>query len=270
MLNIYISFSRLHIREDNHIVSSSPVTKGKASRAPRCGSVTVAKSSPSTPRVSEAPENWEQPPSASKVHSIGGAGICKRAMPSVSSSPPMAQWVGQRPPKNSCTRRANLVSPVSNHDDRQISSAGCSPSDFSPGLNSSGMNDQHPFSSMANGTQQFKVKLENGPSPARFSESEESGAGENRLKEKVTVSDVMEDKIVCDAQNGSPSVILAKKNKSVNKDEFTAGVRRQGRGGRGSSFSTSNISPLREKVESATTIKPLQSTRPGSDKHRRC
>lgn len=162
------------------------------------------------------------------------------------------------------------MSPVSNHDDRQISSAGCSPSDFSPGLNSSGMNDQHPFSSMANGTQQFKVKLENGPSPARFSEGEESGAGESRLKEKVTVSDIMEDKIVCDAQNGSPSVILAKKNKSVNKDEFTAGVRRQGRGGRGSSFSTSNISPLREKVESATTIKPLQSTRPGSDKHRRC
>ncbi|KAG5533036.1 hypothetical protein RHGRI_027316 [Rhododendron griersonianum] len=260
--------NKLHIREDNHIVSSSPVTKGKASRAPRCGSVTVAKSSPSTPRVSEAPENWEQPPSASKIHSIGGADICKRAMPSVSSSPPMAQWVGQRPPKNSRTRRANLVSPVSNHDDRQISSAGCSPSDFSPGLNSSGMNDQHPFSSMANGTQQFKVKLENGPSPARFSEGEESGAGESRLKEKVTVSDIMEDKIVCDAQNGSPSVILAKKNKSVNKDEFTAGVRRQGRGGRGSSFSTSNISPLREKVESATTIKPLQSTRPGSDKHR--
>lgn len=162
------------------------------------------------------------------------------------------------------------MSPVSNHDERQISSTGCSPSDCSPGINSSGTNDQHPFSGMANGTQQLKVKLENGPSPARFSESEESGAGDNGLKEKVTVGEVVEDKIVCAAQNGGPSVILAKKNKSVNKEEFTVGVRRQGRGRRGSSFPTSNISPLKEEVESTATIKPLQSTKPGSDKHRRC
>ncbi|XP_057463125.1 uncharacterized protein LOC130753171 isoform X2 [Actinidia eriantha] len=214
---------RLNIREDNHIVSPSSVTKGKASRAPRSGSVAIANSSPNIPRVSGAPENWEQSPSANKMHSIGGANNRKRAIASESASPSMAQWAGQRPQKKSRTRRANLVSPVSNNEEMQLSSEGCSPSDFSAKIHSSGMNDSHRFRGMVNGTQQFKLKLENVPSPARFCESEESGAGENRLKERVMDSGEVEEKTI--AQNAGPSVLLTRKNKSIIKEETSDVVR---------------------------------------------
>lgn len=259
--------NKLNIREDNHIVSPSPVTKGKASRAPRTGSVTAANSSPNIPRVSGAPESWGQPSNVNKIHSIGGANNRKRAMPSGSSSPSMAQWVGQRPPKMSRTRRANLVSPVSSHEETQISSEGCSPSDFGSRINSSGTNGLVFPRGVANGAQQFKVKLENLSSPARFSESEESGAGENRLKEKVMGSEEVEEKAVTAVQNAGTSVFLSKKSKSLIKEEISDGVRRPGRSGRGSSFSMASISPVREKLENAATTKPLRSTRPGSDKN---
>ncbi|XP_028081625.1 uncharacterized protein LOC114283022 isoform X3 [Camellia sinensis] len=258
---------RLNIREDNHIVSPSPVTKGKASRAPRTGSVTAANSSPNIPRVSGAPESWGQPSNVNKIHSIGGANNRKRAMPSGSSSPSMAQWVGQRPPKMSRTRRANLVSPVSSHEETQISSEGCSPSDFGSRINSSGTNGLVFPRGVANGAQKFKVKLENLSSPARFSESEESGAGENRLKEKAMGSEEVEEKAVTAVQNAGTSVFLSKKSKSLIKEEISDGVRRPGRSGRGSSFSMASISPVREMLENAATTKPLRSTRPGSDKN---
>ncbi|GFZ06013.1 hypothetical protein Acr_18g0001830 [Actinidia rufa] len=253
---------RLNIREDNHIVSPSSVIKGKASRTPRSGSVAIANSSPNIPRVSGAPENWEQSPSANKMHSIGGANNRKRAIASESASPSMAQWAGQRPQKKSRTRRANLVSPVSNNEEMQLSSEGCSPSDFSAKIHSSGMNDSHRFRGMVNGTQQFKLKLENVPSPARFCESEESGAGENRLKERVMDSGEVEEKTI--AQNAGPSVLLTRKNKSIIKEETSDVVR----SGRGSSFSTASISPVRGKLENTATTKPLRSTRPGSDGNR--
>ncbi|THG08854.1 hypothetical protein TEA_017880 [Camellia sinensis var. sinensis] len=259
--------NKLNIREDNHIVSPSPVTKGKASRAPRTGSVTAANSSPNIPRVSGAPESWGQPSNVNKIHSIGGANNRKRAMPSGSSSPSMAQWVGQRPPKMSRTRRANLVSPVSSHEETQISSEGCSPSDFGSRINSSGTNGLVFPRGVANGAQKFKVKLENLSSPARFSESEESGAGENRLKEKAMGSEEVEEKAVTAVQNAGTSVFLSKKSKSLIKEEISDGVRRPGRSGRGSSFSMASISPVREMLENAATTKPLRSTRPGSDKN---
>ncbi|PSR98782.1 Neuron navigator 3 like, partial [Actinidia chinensis var. chinensis] len=256
---------KLNIREDNHIVSPSPVTKGKASRAPRSGSAAIANSSPNIPRVSGAPENWEPSPGANKIHSVGGANNRKRAMTS-GSSPSMAKWAGQRPQKITRARRVNLVSPVSNNEEMQLSSEGCSPSDFGARIHSSGMNDSHRFRGMVNGTQQFKVKLENVLSPARFCESEESGAGENRLKERVMDSGEVEEKTI--AQNACPSVLLTRKSKTIIKEETSDAVRRQGRSGRGSSFSTASISPVREKLENTATTKPLRSTRPGSDRNR--
>lgn len=258
-------FSRLMIREDNHIVSPSPVTKGKASRASRSGPVTAANSSPNTPHVAEG---WETLPTVSKVPSIGGGNSRKRAMASgSSSSPPMAQWVGQRPQKISRTRRANLVSPVSNLEEMQISPEASSPTDFAARINSRGMNGSLLLRGISNATQQLKSKRESVSTPdASFSENEEAG---NKLKERVTGIVEVEEKAVYAVLNAGPSVFLTKNEKSHIKEESSDGVQRQGRGGRGSPFA--GISPMREKLENnKVATKPLRSTRPGSDKSGRC
>lgn len=250
------------IREDNHIVNPSPVTKGKASRAPRSGPGTAASPSPNVPHVAEG---WETLSTVNKVPSMGGGNSRKRAMPSgSSSSPPMAQWVGQRPQKISRTRRANLVSPVSNLEEMQISPEASSPSDFATRMNSSGTNGSLLLRGVSNGTQQLKSKRESVLSPdARFSENEETG---NKLKERVAGIVEVEEKAVNAILNAGPSVFLTKKEKSYIKEESSDGVQRQGRTGRGSSLA--GISPVREKLENTVTTKPLR--RPGSDKSGRC
>ncbi|KAA8534553.1 hypothetical protein F0562_032070 [Nyssa sinensis] len=256
--------NKLNIRVDNHVAGPSTVTKGKASRAPRTGSAVAANSSPNIPRVFGALESWEKAPSVNKIYSVGGANNRKRPMASGSSSPPITQWVGQRPQKISRTRRANLVSPVSNHDEM---SEGCSPSDFGSRITSGGTNSSLLSRGVANGAQQFKVKIESVPSPARLSESEESGAGETRLKGKGMGSGEVGQKAVNAVKNVGSSVMLTKKNKLLIKEQIGDGVRRQGRSGRGSSFSRASISPVREKLENAATTKPLRSTRPNFDKN---
>ena len=229
----------------------------------------AANSSLSFPRTSGALEGWEQPLSVNKTHSISATNNRKRPMPTGSSSPPMAQWGGQRPQKISRTRRANLVSPVSNHDEVQISSEGCTP-DFGARMASTGNSGSLFARGVGNGSQHGKMKLENVSSPARLSESEESGAGENRSKEKGMSNCEAEERSVNGIQNAGSSVLIAKKNKILIKEDIGDGVRRQGRSGRGSAFSRACISPMREKFENPTTTKPLRSARPGSDKNGRC
>ncbi|RVW86991.1 hypothetical protein CK203_043491 [Vitis vinifera] len=207
----------------------SRVIKGKISRAPRTGSVMMADSSPDVHSSSGALEGWEQP-SITKVSLLGVVNNQKRPLSTASSSQPMAQWVGQRPHKISRTRRASLVSPVSNHDEAQ-----------------------------------FKIELENVPSPVGLSESEESGAGGNKLKEKG--NDSSENAV--DAVHKVGSFILpTRKNKIIIREEVGSGMQKQGRSGRGSSLSKPNIPPMREKLENRPTEKPLQTMRPGSDKNK--
>lgn len=258
--------NKLNIREGNHAVGPSPVPKGKGSRAPRTGPVAVPNSSSNFSRSSGSFEEWEQHQNVDKVQGVVGANNRKRPMPTESLSPPMAQWVGQRPPKNSRTRRANLVSPVSNLDEMQTSSEGCAASDFGARITSSGSNVSLLARSAPNGTQQLKVKLENVLSPARLSESEESGAGENKLKEKGTGGGEVEERSVNGGRNVGPSLLLTKKNKTL-RDGIEDGVRRQGRSGRGSPFPRASISPMREKLGTQSPTKPLRSSRPGSDKN---
>ncbi|EOY19220.1 hypothetical protein QUC31_006205 [Theobroma cacao] len=259
--------NKLNIREDNHLVSNIPVTKGKASRGPRSGPVVAANSSPNFPRSSGALDGWEQSPSANKVHSVGGANNRKRPLPSGSSSPPMAQWGGQRPQKISRTRRTNLVSPVSNLDELQVSSEGCLP-DLGSKVTSVGTTELILAKGMVNGAQQLKIKHENVSSSARLSESEESAAGENResrLKDKAMGSNEVEERTMNAVQNIGSSVLLTKENK-MPEEESGDGVRRQGRSGRGSSNSRTSFSPMMEKLENPTSTKPLKITRHGSDK----
>lgn len=242
--------------------------KGKASRAPRSGPMVAGNLSPNFPRTSGSLEGWEQTANVNKIHSMSGANNRNRAMPTGSSSSPMAQWVGQRPQKISRTRRSNLVSPVSNHDDVQMSPEGCSPSDLSTRLTFSA-NNGSPARGMSNGAQQFRAKQDNILSPARLSESEESGACENheiRLKEKGAGSNEVDDRGANACQNTVPLTVLTKKSKIIIKEETGDNVRRQGRSGRGSAFPKVNISPVKEKLENLASAKPLKSSRLGSEK----
>ncbi|XP_038710582.1 uncharacterized protein LOC120005165 isoform X2 [Tripterygium wilfordii] len=259
------SNNKSSVLEDNHIISPGQVTKGKASRAPRTGPIIASCSSPNFPRVSGALDGCELPSSVNKVNPVGGANNRKRPAPTGSASPSMAQWVGQRPQKISRTRRANLVPPVTNQDELQLQSKGCSPCDNGSRVPTVGTNGLLLARAAVSGTQQIRVKLENLSSPARLSESEESGAGENREsrgKERGTVGGEVEENAL--DQNAGTSLLLPKKNKILSKEEIGDGVRRQGRSSRGSSITRANISPMRDKLESP---KPPKSTRTGSDKN---
>ncbi|OVA06005.1 hypothetical protein BVC80_1707g111 [Macleaya cordata] len=259
--------SKPSVREDNQVGSASPVTKGKASRAPRTGS-SVVHSSTNFLRAPGALDGWEQqPPSLNKVQAVSGPNNRKRPLPTGSSSPSMAQWASQRAQKISRTRRANLVSPVPNHDEAQISPDGFPVADIGGRLTSNEANGSLLPRGVSHNTQQLKMKLENVPSPARLSESEESGAGENKLKEKGIDNDEIEDKAVNALQKVGSLIPPTKKNKMLINEEIGDGVRRQGRSGRGSSLSRASAPPLREKLENPAIAKPLQSTRLGSDKN---
>lgn len=270
MVMYHTVFIRLSSRDDNHAICPSPITKGKASRGPRSASMVAANSGPNVPRVPGTLESWELPQNMNKNPSVIGANNRKRSMPSGSSSPPITQWVGQRPQKMSRTRRANLVSPVSNHDEVQTPSEGCSPSDFGTRLGPNGANTSILSKGSASGTQNVKAKPEMVSSPARFSESEESGAGETRLKEKGVGSGDIDEKAVNTVQSVGNPAMLMKKNKFLVKEEIGDGVRRQGRTGRGPSISRASMSPVREKMDNAATTKPLRNIRTGSDKNGRC
>lgn len=240
--------------------------KGKISRAPRTGSVMMVDSSPDVHSSSVAIEGWEQP-SITKVSVLGVVNSQKRSMSTSSSSHPMAQWVGQRPHKISRMRRASLVSPVSNHDEAQFSSQGFVTSDFSARISLNGTIGAIISNGADNNMPKFKVELENVPSPVGLSESEESGAGGNKLKEKG--NDSSENAL--DAVNKVGSFILpTRKNKIIIKEEAGSCMQKQGRSGRGSSLSKPSLPPVREKLENRPTEKPLQTMRPGSDKNKRC
>ncbi|XP_011102063.1 uncharacterized protein LOC105180111 isoform X2 [Sesamum indicum] len=257
---------RMNSREDNHATGPGPILKGKASRAPRSGSMVAAHSASNNPRISGTLESWEQPQAVNKAPTVAGANNRKRSIPAGSSSPPITQWVGQRPQKISRTRRTNLI-PVSNHDDVQMQSEGCSPSDFSSRLSAGGTSASLPTKSSASANQNTKLKPENVPSPARFSESEESGAGEIRIKEKGLDRADVEEKDGNAVQNVGTTTVPMKKNKIMVKEEIGEGVRRQGRSGRVSPFSRTSISPTREKMDNLMPTKPLRNARPGSDKN---
>ncbi|XP_022865627.1 uncharacterized protein LOC111385469 isoform X2 [Olea europaea var. sylvestris] len=243
---------KLNTLEDNHAICPSPITKGKASRAPRTGSATSNNSASNVPRVSGTMESWEQPPGISKNPSFNGTSSRKRASPAGSSSPPLTQWAGQRPQKISRTRRTNPLS-VSNHDEVQLQSEGCSPTEFGARLSSSGNDPPLLSENTANGIQIFNPKSGNVSSPARLSESDESGSGENGMEKKPIGSGYVDKK-------------AASANKIVVKEEIGDGVWRQGQNGRVSPFSGASSSSMREKLDNPTPAKPLRNARSGCDK----
>ncbi|GJZ26044.1 hypothetical protein Tco_0570297 [Tanacetum coccineum] len=250
--------NKSNTRDDDYSPSSSQVTKGKATRTTRNGAMLAASSLPSTPRLSGTPETWENltATGGTKIPSTGGVNNRKRAMPS-GPSPPVAQWVGQRPQKISRTRRSNLVSPVSNQEEKPLSSDSCSHSDISARLAPDGTTNGPSIS------KPLKPKLEPVQSPHRMSESEESVGGESRLKDKKVNIDVDGN----DSKNVGPSVAIGMKVKSLLSEESGEAVKRQGRTGRGPLIARASSSLNVEKLDDAATVKPLKSNRPGSEKN---
>nr|XP_043632157.1 uncharacterized protein LOC122603503 isoform X2 [Erigeron canadensis] len=229
--------TKSNARDDN-TACGNLVTKGKASRTSRNGPMVAASSSPSNPHLSGTPEICENVTSGSKIPSIGGTNNRKRAVPPGSSSPPMAQWVGQRPQKISRNRRANLVSPVLKQEEKPLSPDSCSQPDISVRVPSDAKNGLLV-------SKQFKLKLEPVQSPLWLTESEKSIGG----------------------QNVGPSLATAMKVKAVTSEENDEGVKRQGHNGRGPLIVMASSSTTGEKLDNVTMVKPVRSNRPGCEKN---
>ncbi|KAG8484837.1 hypothetical protein CXB51_021123 [Gossypium anomalum] len=248
------------LQDDNQASGPSIMLKGKGSRAPRTGSIMVLDSSSKGHLSSGALQGWEQP-NLNKTQPLGVGSNQKRLM-STGSSHAMSQWGGQRPHKNSRTRRANLLSPTSNAE-AQISNQGFATPDFGARA-SIGTGGSVLGSNVDNVTPRIKRESENVSSPFGFSESEESGAGDNKSKEKgIDCSEV-----TLPASQKAGSFLLPTRKNKMSTIEIGDGVRRQGRTGSSTpSLTKPGVPPMREKLENITT-KPIQSARSASDKNR--
>ncbi|XP_058110303.1 uncharacterized protein LOC131253351 isoform X2 [Magnolia sinica] len=236
-------------REDNSAASPTSIMKMSASvRAPRSSSGALHKSSPNVHRAIGTPDDWEHSQSTNKLTAIVGANNRKRPTSARSSSPPVAQWVGQRPQKMSRVARRTNFPLVSSHDEETV--ANVSGAD-------NGLGFQRRLS--GNTPQQVKLKGDN-VSSAGQSESEESGAPENKSKDKGKKCTEVDEKA---GPSGTPA--LPRKNKMATDEDLGDVLRRQGRTGRGFAPSRSSL-PAMEKHSNAATAKQLRSARVGSEK----
>lgn len=252
------------MQQNNHVGSPNPVTKGKVSKVQRIGSVMALDSSPSV-RPSGAFQGCEQPTVVNKVPVSGIAVNQKRQVSGGSPIHPMTQWVGQRPHKNSRARRTNLVSPVSNRVETQISSQGFATSEFSARTSSVGTTGSVLVSDVDNTSPKFKTETENAASLYGLSESEESGAGEIMLRERKINSG---DAPLTTSHKIGAFILPTKKNK-LPGNESGYSLQRQGRSGRGSSLARPGIPPAKENSKKKPSTEPLQDVVASSDKNRR-
>ncbi|XP_022729015.1 uncharacterized protein LOC111284573 isoform X2 [Durio zibethinus] len=250
------------LQDDNQANGPSTMLKGKVSRAPRTGSIMVLDSSSKVHLSSGALQGWDQP-NLNKIQALGAGSNQKRSMSTGSSSHAMAQWGGQRPHKNSRTRRANLVSPISNAE-AQVSSQGFATPDFGSRA-STGTGGSLLGSGVDNATPKIKREPENVSSPFGLSESEESGAGDNKSKEKG----IDNNEVSLPASQTAVAFLLPTRKNKMSTNEIGDGVRRQGRtGSTAPPLTKPGVHPIREKLENLTTTKPIQNARSASDKHR--
>ncbi|ESR37491.1 hypothetical protein CICLE_v10027692mg [Citrus x clementina] len=253
--------NKLNVQEDNPGSGSNTMLKGKASRAPRTGSVMVLDSSSKVHPSSGTFQDWEQQPTnGNKGPMLGMTNNQKRPISAASSSHAMAQWVGQRPHKISRTRRTNLVSPVANSE-AQVLSQGYSTPDLVARTSSFGANGSLIASTLDNNSPKIKREFENVSSPFGLSESEESGAGETKMKEKGTDSaDGVAHKI--------GSFTLPTRKNKILTNEVGDGVRRQGRSCSSSALTRTSIHLKKEKLDNIPPTMPVQSLRPASEKNK--
>ncbi|KAL6865145.1 hypothetical protein ACP4OV_016296 [Aristida adscensionis] len=250
--------NKAHTSEDTQNGSLSPLPKAKACRAPRTSSL-VMNSSSSFQRLTGGSDEWEETPYTNKASPLGGMTNRKRSTHSNASSPPIA-WGGQRPQKMSRTRRANVVSPVSNFD--EVLSEG-SPLDSAARTAPIETGSAHLTKNA-----QATTKMDSISSPAGLSESEGSVATESKFKEKAMHSGEMGNEGANAAHNVTGLIFSSNKNRIPLKEELEDGsVRRQGRSGRGMMHVKGCSSIPREKLDTSETRKPLKGGRPGPEKN---
>ncbi|ERN02233.1 uncharacterized protein LOC18430337 isoform X1 [Amborella trichopoda] len=254
------SITKPTIREDNSAASPTSMAKGNTTRGPRSSPATLVKSSSSVPRAVGNSEGWENP-STSKVQPVSGVGNRKRPMSGSSSSPPVAKWGGQRPPKMARVARTNLVPPVSNRE-APTSSEGFASTDAGSKLTSTD-GGLGPSRRLSKNTQQVKL-IGDSLSSAGLSESEESGAVETKPKEKGRRKSAIDENVGQIVPKVSTVLLPSRKNKVFAEESLGDGVRRQGRSGRGS-YLRAGMSPTMEK-DDAVNAKQLRSVRQNSDK----
>ncbi|TVU18409.1 hypothetical protein EJB05_34505 [Eragrostis curvula] len=248
---VLVKGNKSHTSEDMQSGSLSPLPKAKACRAPRTSSL-VMNSSSSFQRPTGGSDEWEETPYTNKASPLGGMANRKRSTHTNASSPPIA-WVGQRPQKMSRTRRANVVSPVSNFD--EVLSEG-SPLDTAARS-----------APMESGSI-LLTKNANISSPAGLSESEGSAATESKAKEKAMHSGEVGNEGANAAHSAMGLVFSSSKNRIPLKEELEdGGVRRQGRSGRGNMHVKGCSSISKEKLDTADIRKPLKGGRPAPEKH---
>lgn len=238
--------------------SLSPLPKAKACRAPRTSSL-VMNSSSSFQRSTGGTDEWEetQPPYTNKASPLGGMTNRKRSTHTNASSPPIA-WGGQRPQKMSRTRRANVVSPVSNFD--EVLSEG------SPLDTAARSTPVESGSILLTKNAPTIAKVDNISSPAGLSESEGSAATESKAKERVMHSGEVSEGANA-THNATGLVFSSSKNRIPLKEELEdGGIRRQGRSGRGNMHVKGCSSIPKEKLDTAEIRKPLKGARPGPEK----
>lgn len=229
--------SRANARED--FSSPSPTSNMKmnaSARAPRSGSGLLPKAFSIVHRAT-ALNDWEPSHCTNKLSPAVGANNRKRTPSTRSSSPPVAQWAGQRPQKISRTgRRTNLVPIVSSNDETPVLD---SVSDVAG--NENGLGSARRLSS--NSPQQVKLRGDHFSS-ATLSESEESGAADIKSRDKSKKSDDIDEKA------GQTLVLPSRKNRLISEEDLGDGVRRQGRTGRGFPSSRSLV-PMAKQLRSA-------------------
>ncbi|XP_038991544.1 uncharacterized protein LOC120114832 isoform X1 [Hibiscus syriacus] len=243
--------NKMSARDEFNSASPTSNTKMNASiRAPRSGSGGGPKLSPVVHRTATS-DDWEISHCTNKPPTAGGVNNHKRTMSTQSSSPPVANWAGQRPQKSSRTARTNLVPILSNNDELPLLDTDMAGNEIGSGF---------PRRLSSGSPQQVKLKGDS-LSSAALSESEKSGTAEIKSKGRVTKSDEIEEKAGQNVQKASTLILPSRKNKLMNGEDIGDGVRRQGRTGRAVTSGRSVMPVTVEKYGNVGTAKQLRSAR---------
>ncbi|KAI5076464.1 hypothetical protein GOP47_0008529 [Adiantum capillus-veneris] len=264
-------------KDEGTLMSPTTVAKAKAARAPRSGTgIPVIPTSSHAPRPPSS-ELWERAPATGAPTRAQLPSNRKRPAPSRSSSPPVTQWVGQRPQKMSRVARRMIIAPPMGPP-----GPGGARDEGIPNMEVAPVREPTPTGVRSNPStspvaglvkrvastaalSQIKSKLDRVASPAGISESDDSEGADIKSKEKWKKHADSEGRFAPVNQKMAP--LSGKKSRVVPKEEGGDGMRRQGRSGRAiiAVRESSNVT-LIEKGDPSANAKQLRSARPGTDK----
>ncbi|MCO5572726.1 hypothetical protein L7F22_026485 [Adiantum nelumboides] len=267
-------------KDEGSLMSPTTVAKAKAARAPRSGTgIPVIPTSSHAPRPPSS-EVWERASGTgapARAQLPVGPSNRKRPAPTRSSSPPVTQWVGQRPQKMSRVAR-RMIPPMgppgaAGARDENIPNMEVAPvREPTP----SGVRSTPSTSPVAGlvkrvastaALSQIKSKPDRIASPAGISESDDSEGPDMKFKDKWKKHADSEGRFAPVNQKMAPLTSQGKKSRVVPKEEGGENPRRLGRSGRAiiAVRDSSNVI-LIEKGDPSANAKQLRSARPGADK----